>query len=73
MCSYYDIGERRRRPGHTAMRYTEVAAIVGSHLVRARQAIVELDGQRLQLEPGQTVVSHGIDRDLSVSEVQAVV
>ena len=26
-----------------------------------------------QLEPGQTVVSHGIDRDLSVSEVQAVV
>jgi hypothetical protein len=28
---------------------------------------VMLDGERLELEPGQGVVSHGIDRDLSVS------
>jgi uncharacterized protein (DUF427 family) len=27
---------------------------------------VTLDGERLELEPGQTVVAHGIDRDLAV-------
>jgi uncharacterized protein (DUF427 family) len=29
---------------------------------------VTLDGERLELEPGQTVVSHGIDRNLAVDE-----
>jgi hypothetical protein len=27
---------------------------------------VNLDGKRLRLEPGQTVIAHGADRDLSV-------
>jgi hypothetical protein len=27
-----------------------------------------LDGTRLRLEPGQAVVPHGIDRDLSLDE-----
>jgi hypothetical protein len=27
---------------------------------------VTLDGERLEAEPGQRVVAHGIDRDLSV-------
>jgi hypothetical protein len=30
---------------------------------------VYLDGVQLQLEPGQNVVAHGVDRDLSVGEV----
>jgi uncharacterized protein (DUF427 family) len=30
---------------------------------------VTLDGERLELEPGQTVVAHGIDRDLSVGTI----
>jgi hypothetical protein len=30
---------------------------------------VELDGRRLRLEPGQGVVSHGVDRDLTVEEL----
>jgi hypothetical protein len=29
---------------------------------------VTLDGDRLELEPGQTVVSHGADRNLSIDE-----
>jgi hypothetical protein len=29
---------------------------------------VQLDGVRLQLEPGQGVVPHGVDRDLTVDE-----
>jgi hypothetical protein len=30
---------------------------------------VELDDRRLRLEPGQSVISHGIDRDLTVEEL----
>jgi hypothetical protein len=33
---------------------------------------VRLDGERLELEPGQTVVSHGIDRDLTIDEAGAL-
>jgi len=30
---------------------------------------VQIDGSRLRLEPGQTVIPHGPDRDLDVGEV----
>jgi hypothetical protein len=29
---------------------------------------VQLDGTQLHLEPGQTVIPHGPDRDLTVAE-----
>ena len=29
---------------------------------------VHLDGTRLRLEPGQTVISHGVDRNLTIDE-----
>jgi hypothetical protein len=32
---------------------------------------VHLDGKELHLEPGQTVVPHGPDRDLTVDEAEA--
>ena len=35
------------------------------------EVFVELGGRQLHLEPGQTVVSHGIDRDLTLHEVRA--
>jgi DNA-binding transcriptional LysR family regulator len=31
--------------------------------------VVELDGARLRLEPGQSVVPHGPDRDLTTEEI----
>jgi hypothetical protein len=33
---------------------------------------VTLDGQRLQLEPGQGVTSHGVDRNLDIGEAGAL-
>ena len=33
---------------------------------------VTLDGRRLELEPGQNVVSHGIDRNLDIGEAGAL-
>jgi hypothetical protein len=33
---------------------------------------VTLDGERLELEPGQNVTSHGIDRSLDIGEAGAL-
>jgi hypothetical protein len=33
---------------------------------------VRLDGKQLHLEPGQTVIPNGLDRDLTVAEVLPV-
>jgi len=30
---------------------------------------VTIDGTKLRLEPGQTVVPHGVDRDLTTDEI----
>ena len=72
MCSYYDIGGARRAAWSYRDAYTEVDRISDLVSFEPDKVIVELDGRQLELEPGQNVVSHGIDRDLSVSEVKAV-
>jgi len=72
ICSYYDIGEARRAAWSYRDAYTEVDRISDYISFEPDKVIVELDRRRLALEPGQTVVAHGVDRDLSVSEVKAV-
>ena len=68
LCSYYDIGDARR----AAWSYREAYPGVGriSDLVSFEPDIVmvQLDGTQLHLEPGQTVISHGPDRDLTIGE-----
>ena len=68
LCSYYDIGDARL----AAWSYREAYAQVGriSDLVSFEPDIVsvQLDGTQLRLEPGQTVIPHGPDRDLDVGE-----
>jgi hypothetical protein len=34
---------------------------------------ITLDGERLKAEPGQNVVSHGVDRDLSIGEAGTLI
>jgi uncharacterized protein (DUF427 family) len=69
LCSYYDIGDVRRAAWSYREAYIEVSRI--SDLVSFEPDIVsvQVDGIQLRLEPGQTVVPHGPDRDLSVAEV----
>src|SRR5262245_61125022 len=68
MCSYYDIADARRAAWSYREAYPEVVRI--SDLVSFEPDIVsvELDGTQLRLEPGQTVISHGPDRNLTVGE-----
>jgi uncharacterized protein (DUF427 family) len=68
LCSYYDIGDARLAAWSYRDAYSEVSRI--SDLVSFEPEIVsvQLDGVQLRLEPGQTVIPHGPDRDLDVRE-----
>jgi uncharacterized protein (DUF427 family) len=68
LCTYYDVGDAHR----AAWSYREAYPGVGriSDLMSFEPDIVSvlLDGKQLRLEPGQTVIDHGPDRDLTVGE-----
>ena len=70
LCSYYDIGEARRAAWSYEDAWTEVRRISGFVSFEPDKIEVYLDGARLRLEPGQSVVPHGIDRDLTLGEAQ---
>jgi uncharacterized protein (DUF427 family) len=69
LCSYYSIGDARLAAWSHPDPYPEVGRI--SNLVSFEPDVVSvhLDGAQLHLEPGQTVVPHGPDRNLDLSEV----
>jgi uncharacterized protein (DUF427 family) len=69
VCSYYDIGGAHRAAWSYRDAYTEVARVSDLISFEPDKVTVELDGQQLHLEPGQTVVPHGVDRGLTVEEV----
>jgi uncharacterized protein (DUF427 family) len=68
LCSYYTIGDARLAAWSYPDAYPEVGRI--SNLVSFEPDIVSvhLDGAQLHLEPGQAVIPHGPDRDLTVAE-----
>ena len=68
IASYYDIGDVRRAAWSYRDAYDEVGRISDLISFEPDKVIVELDGERLHLEPGQTVIPHGVDRDLSLRE-----
>ena len=68
MCSYYDIGAARHAAWSYREAYPEVRRISGLVSFEPDVVSVELDGVRLRLEPGQAVIPHGPDRNLTVDE-----
>jgi uncharacterized protein (DUF427 family) len=69
LCSYHDIGDAHRAAWSYGDAWTEVRRISGLVSFEPDKVEVHLDGKRLRLEPGQTVVPHGPDRDLTLDEV----
>ena len=69
LCSYYDIGEHRRAGWSYLRAWPEVARISNLVSFEPDEVTVLLDDKRLALEPGQTVVPHGIDRGLDPDEI----
>ena len=68
IASYYDVDGAGRAAWSYRAPFEDMAAIGDLVSFEADRVEVTLDGERLEVEPGQTVVSHGIDRDLSVGE-----
>jgi uncharacterized protein (DUF427 family) len=68
VCSYYEIGNARQAAWSYREAHPEVGRI--SDLVSFEPDVVsvQIDGTQLRLEPGQTVIPHGPDRDLTVAE-----
>jgi uncharacterized protein (DUF427 family) len=71
VCSYYDIGDARLAAWSYREAYPEVSRISDLVSFEADKVVVQLDGTRLHLEPGQTIFEHGPDRELTVAETHA--
>ena len=69
LCSYYGIAGARRAAWSYLGAYPEVGRVTGLVSFEPNRVEVTLDGTRLRLEPGQSVVPHGPDRDLTADEV----
>jgi uncharacterized protein (DUF427 family) len=69
LASYYDVGDAHRAAWSYEDAWAEVRRISGLMSFEPDQVEVHLDGTRLRLEPGQSVIPHGPDRDLSTGEI----
>ena len=72
IASYYDVEGVRHAAWSYRAPFDDMAAIGDLVSFEPDRVEVTLDGERLEAEPGQNVVSHGIDRDLSVGEAGAL-
>ena len=72
IASYYDVEGVRNAAWSYRAPFDDMAAI--GDLVSFEPDLVEvtIDGEILELQPGQRVVSHGIDRNLDIDEAGAV-
>jgi uncharacterized protein (DUF427 family) len=69
LASYYDIGGRKRAAWSYVEAWTEVTRITDLVSFEPDKVDVFIDGKQLHLEPGQTVLAHGIDRGLDPDEL----
>jgi uncharacterized protein (DUF427 family) len=69
ICSYYDIDGRKRAAWSYLNAWREVKRVSNLVSFEPDKIDVYLDGKQLQLEPGQTVIPHGVDRGLDTDEV----
>jgi uncharacterized protein (DUF427 family) len=72
IASYYDIDGARHAAWSYRVPFDDMAAIGDPVSFEPDKVEVTLDGERLELEPGQNVTSHGIDRNLSIDEAGAL-
>lgn len=69
IASYYDVGAHKRAAWSYVDAWPEVGRVRNLVSFEPDKIDVYLDGRRLRLEPGQTVVPHGVDRGLDTDEV----
>ncbi|MGW7048029.1 DUF427 domain-containing protein [Streptomyces avermitilis] len=72
LASYYDVAGAHRAAWSYEDAWAEVRRVSGLVSFEPDEIEVLLDGIRMRMEPGQGVVSHGVDRNLSLDETTAV-
>ena len=68
LCRYYDIGDARQAAWSYRRAYSEVGRISDFVSFEPDIVSVQIDGVQIRLEAGQSVISHGPDRNLTVDE-----
>jgi uncharacterized protein (DUF427 family) len=66
LCSYYDIGDAHLAAWYYPDAYAQVGRISDLVSFEPDVVTVQIDGVRLHLAPGQTVIPHGPDRNFDV-------
>jgi len=69
LADYYTIGEHKRAAWSYLDAWPESGAVSGLVSFEPDKIEVTLDDRRLHLDPGQTVVAHGVDRGLDTDEI----
>ncbi|HYB29540.1 MAG TPA: DUF427 domain-containing protein [Solirubrobacteraceae bacterium] len=72
IASYYDIDGAQNAAWSYRAPLDDMAAVGDLVSFEPDRVEVTLDGERLELEPGQNVASHGIDRNLDIGEAGAL-
>ena len=72
VCIYYDISDAHNAAGTYLDAWPEVGRVSGFLSFEPDKIEVTLDDRRLRLEPGQSVIAHGVDRDLSGTDARRV-
>ncbi|MCL2419307.1 MAG: DUF427 domain-containing protein [Conexibacteraceae bacterium] len=73
IASYYDVDAVRNAAWSYRAPLEDMATIGDLVSFEPDRVEVTLDGERLVLEPGQNVTSHGIDRNLDIGEAGALI
>jgi uncharacterized protein (DUF427 family) len=72
VASYYDIGDARNAAWSYRAPFEEVARIADLVSFYPKKVSITIDGETLEEPPGQNVIAHGPDRNLSVDEVGGI-
>jgi uncharacterized protein (DUF427 family) len=70
VCSYYDIGDAARAAWSYREAFNEVDCVSDLISFEPDKVTVLIDDKQIHLEPGQTVVRHGVDRDLTLHQLR---
>ena len=72
LASYYDVGDAQRAAWSYRAPFESMARIADLVSFEPDKVDVTIDGVKLEPVPGQTVIAHGPDRNLSVDEVGGI-
>jgi uncharacterized protein (DUF427 family) len=72
LASYYDIGDARNAAWSYRAPFAEVARVADLVSFYPKKVRITIDGERLEEAPGQNVIAHGPDRNLSVDEIGGI-